>query len=124
MDRYPIAVVLGAAAIALLLLLVLPVRTFFRGLSSGVRIDFLQLVFMQLRKVSPKVIMNALIMATQGGLQITRNEVEAHYMAGGDVMAVIAAMITAEENGVALSFEKASKAQLAGEDLEPLTKRQ
>jgi uncharacterized protein YqfA (UPF0365 family) len=87
------------------------------ALLSGVRINFIQLFFMQLRKVPPALIVNAMVTATKAGLVVSRNELEAHYMAGGRVNSVIRAIISADKANIPLSFKEATAIDLAGRDV-------
>ena len=84
---------------------------------SGVNINFFQLFFMQLRKVPPTVIVNGMITATKAGLNLTRNDLEAHYLAGGRVVTVIKALISADKANIPLSFKEATAIDLAGRDV-------
>lgn len=84
---------------------------------SGVDINFFQLFFMQLRKVPPSVIVNAMVTATKAGLSITRNELEAHYLAGGRVNAVVKALVSADKANIPLTFKEATAIDLAGRDI-------
>jgi len=60
----------------------IPVGLWFTALLSGVRISLLQLVFMRWRKVPPQVIVRSMISSTKAGLNLGRNDLEAHYLAG------------------------------------------
>lgn len=84
---------------------------------SGVNINFFQLFFMQLRKVPPSVIVNAMVTATKAGLSITRDELEAHYLAGGRVNSVVKALISADKASIPLTFKEATAIDLAGRDV-------
>ena len=72
---------------------------------------------MRIRKVPPGVIVNSLITATKAGLKVTTNELETHYLAGGDVPNVIRALISAEKANISLSFKQATAINLAGRDV-------
>jgi len=84
---------------------------------SNVNISLFQLFFMQLRRVPPGVIVNALITATKAGLTIGHNELEAHYLAGGKVNAVTNALISADKANIPLTFKEATAIDLAGRDV-------
>jgi uncharacterized protein YqfA (UPF0365 family) len=84
---------------------------------SGVNINFFQLFFMQLRKVPPAVIVNAMVTATKAGLSISRNDLEAHFLAGGRVNTVINALISADKANIPLTFKEATAIDLAGRDV-------
>ena len=85
---------------------------------SGVRISLMQLFLMRIRKVPPSIIVNALIEAHKAGLSnITRDELEAHYLAGGHVVRVVHALVSAAKANIDLSFKTATGIYLAGRDV-------
>ena len=114
-----IYIAIGAGALFLLwfLFYLIPVGLWFTALLSGVRVSLLQLVFMRWRKVPPKVIVGAMINATKAGLTVNRNELEAHYLAGGNVKRVIDALISADKANIALGFQMATAIDLAGRNV-------
>ncbi|NMM48830.1 flotillin-like protein FloA [Marinigracilibium pacificum] len=87
------------------------------ALLSKVYINLFQLFFMRLRKVPPSVIVNAMITSSKAGLSITRDELEAHYLAGGNVPQVTNALISADKANIALDFQQAAAIDLAGRDV-------
>jgi len=95
----------------------IPVGLWFTALLSGVRISLIQLVFMRWRKVPPSVIVTAMINATKAGLHLTRDDLEAHYLAGGRVKNVVNALISAEKANIALDFKAATAIDLAGREV-------
>lgn len=85
---------------------------------SGVRISLVQLFLMRIRNVPPYVIVPAMIEAHKAGLStITRDELEAHYMAGGHVEKVVHALVSASKANIDLSFQMATGIDLAGRDV-------
>lgn len=113
--------VVGIAIAAIFLLWLLfyfiPVGLWFTALLSGVRISLLQLIFMRWRKVPPKVIVQSLISSTKAGLSLNRNDLEAHYLAGGNVQGVVNALISADKANMSLDFKTATAIDLAGRDV-------
>jgi len=95
----------------------IPVGLWFSALVSGVRISLLQLVLMRWRKIPPAIIVNSLIAATKAGLKLNRNELEAHYLAGGRIKSVISALISADKANMDLDFKLATAIDLAGRDV-------
>ncbi|BAG83651.1 flotillin-like protein FloA [Candidatus Azobacteroides pseudotrichonymphae] len=86
--------------------------------ASGVDISLLQLFLMRLRKVPAPVIVNAMVEAHKAGLKnITRDQLEAHYLAGGHVERVVHALVSAEKASIALTFQMATAIDLAGRDV-------
>lgn len=94
-----------------------PVGLWISAVASGVKISIFNLIGMKLRRVKPSKIVLALIKSTKAGLALKVNQLEAHYLAGGDVDSVVNALIAAQRAGMALSFEKASAIDLAGRDV-------
>lgn len=109
--------------LAVILLLVLgffifvPVGLWISAIASGVKISILQLVGMRLRRVAPAKIVLPMIKATKAGIPAKVNQLEAHYLAGGNVDNVINALIAAQRAEIALTFEKASAIDLAGRNV-------
>ena len=95
----------------------IPVGLWFSALVSGVRISLLQLVLMRWRKIPPSVIVNSLIAATKAGLKLNRNDMEAHYLAGGHLRRVVNALISADKANMDLGFKAATAIDLAGRDV-------
>jgi len=95
----------------------IPVGLWFSALVSGVRISLLQLVLMRWRNIKPPIIVNSLIAATKAGLKLNRNDLEAHYLAGGKVQEVVNALISADKANMDLDFKTATAIDLAGRDV-------
>ncbi len=119
MENVYVVIATGIGAIFLLWLLFyfIPVGLWFTALVSGVRISLLQLVLMRWRKVPPGSIVNSLIAATKAGLDLNRDDLEAHFLAGGHVQGVVNALISAEKANIALDFKTATAIDLAGRDV-------
>ncbi len=98
-------------------------KLWFQAYMSSADVSLLSLVGMGFRKVRPQTIVTAKIMAAQAGLNINRRtgintqKLEAHYLAGGDVMKVINAIIAAQRAGIDLDFDRATAIDLAGRDV-------
>lgn len=103
--------------LALVFVTVIPVGMWISAVASGVRISIFSLVGMKLRRVKPVKIVSPLIKATKAGIKVTTNQLEAHYLAGGNVDSVVNALIAAERASMDLSFEQASAIDLAGRDV-------
>ena len=85
---------------------------------SGVNISLMQLFLMRIRKVPPYVITQAMIEAHKAGLKsLTRDELEAHYLAGGHVEKVVHALVSASKANIELTFQMATAIDLAGRDV-------
>jgi uncharacterized protein YqfA (UPF0365 family) len=95
----------------------IPLRLWIAALAAGVKLSLFSLVGMRLRKVDPNVIVPSLIMLHKAGLETAINQMEAHYLAGGNVLNVIKALISADKADIALNFERAAAIDLAGRDV-------
>ena len=94
-----------------------PVTLWFQALISGVRISLIQLVLMRWRGVSPNTIVMAMVTGTKAGLKLYDNELEAHYLAKGNVTKVVNALISADKANIFLDFKMAAAIDLAGRDV-------
>ena len=110
-------VVVAAVIVFFLLMYFVPVNLWITAVFSGVKISILDLILMRLRKVPPSIVVNALINGTKAGLSITSNEIETHYLAGGNVFNVIKALISADKANIPLTFKTATAIDLAGRDV-------
>jgi len=113
----PILIIVGAIIAFFVLLYLLPVNLWFTAQLSGVRINLLNLLLMRLRKVPPSLVTNAMITSTKAGLDITSNEIETHFLAGGNANNVIKALISADKANIPLDFKLATAIDLAGRDV-------
>ncbi len=94
-----------------------PVNLWITAIFSNVKVGLLELVGMRIRKVPPSVIVNSLITATKAGLNLSTNDLETHFLAGGNVPNVIRALISADKANINLSFKQATAIDLAGRDV-------
>lgn len=119
MDGLGLYFVLMIAALLVLWLLFyfVPVGMWFSALLSGVKVPLIQLVFMRWRKVPPSVIVKALINSTKAGLVLSRDQLEAHFLAGGNVINVVNALISADKANIPLDFKMATAIDLAGRNV-------
>lgn len=123
-----ILLVVGGIILFFIFLYFVPVNLWITAIFSGVRVGLLELVFMRIRKVPPSIVVNSLITATKAGLmtqdeeggtkrQLKTQELEAHYLAGGNVPQVIRALISADKANIELTFKQATAIDLAGRDV-------
>ncbi|EKB56791.1 flotillin-like protein FloA [Falseniella ignava] len=95
-----------------------PLGLWITALSSGLRVGVGTLFAMRLRRVSPSAIVEPMIRAHKAGIRgLTLNDLESHYMAGGDVNQVVNSLITAQRANIELDFKKAAAIDLAGRDV-------
>jgi uncharacterized protein YqfA (UPF0365 family) len=113
-------------AVALLILVVvalgvvlylIPVRLWIAAFASGAYVSLFTLVGMRLRRVPPGTIVTARISAVKAGLDIPVNDLEAHFLAGGNVVNVVHAMISADKANIVMPFKRAAAIDLAGRDV-------
>ena len=107
---------LGLAGVASFFYFV-PVGLWFQALVSGVRISLIQLIIMRFRKVPPGSIVGALIEGAKAGIPLSRNALEAHYLAGGRIEQVVHALVSAGKAKIELNFDQATAIDLAGRDV-------
>ncbi|MBQ2367479.1 MAG: flotillin-like protein FloA [Bacteroidaceae bacterium] len=116
-------VVIGLSAVAVIVVLSIffhyvPFVLWLSAKVSGVQISLLQLFLMRIRNVPPHAIVQAMIEAHKAGLNdITRDGLEAHYLAGGHVAKVVHALVSASKANIELTFQMATAIDLAGRDV-------
>ncbi|MDO5665706.1 MAG: flotillin-like protein FloA [Bacteroidia bacterium] len=113
--------IIGIALIVIFVLIFFHYVPFFlwiNALSANVRISLVQLFLMRLRRVPPHTIVYAMIEAHKAGLKnVTRDNLEAHYLAGGHVEQVVHALVSASKANIELPFQMATAIDLAGRDV-------
>jgi uncharacterized protein YqfA (UPF0365 family) len=121
MDKTPIIivaiVVVGILGLIILVTFLAFFRLWLRAWLSGAGVSIFSLVGMTLRKVNPAVIVDSRIMAVKAGLEISTNDLETHYLAGGNVVRVVQALIAANKANIDLDFQRSTAIDLAGRDL-------
>ena len=111
-------ILVAIVVVALIILLwFFPVALWFQAILSGVHISLIQLLLMRWRGVNPKTIVMGMITGTKAGLSLKANELEAHYLAKGNVTKVIMALISANKANIPIDFKMASAIDLAGRDV-------
>lgn len=111
-------IIIGLIVIALIILFTLvPVALWISALAAGVKVSLLTLIGMRLRRVVPSRVINPLIKAYKAGLDVTTNQLESHYLAGGNVDRVVNALIAAHRANIKLPFERGAAIDLAGRNV-------
>lgn len=95
----------------------IPLGLWFQAILTSVRVSLIQLILMRWRKVPPTVIVNAMINSKKAGLDLSPDQLEAHYLAGGHVQKVVNALISADKANIPLDFKAATAIDLAGRDV-------
>jgi len=113
-----IMIIIGVILFLILFTYYVPIGLYITAYFSGVKLKiFKDLVGMRLRKVSPIIIVRSQISATKAGIILDTSMLEAHYLAGGNVVNVVNALISASKADLPLSFEKAAAIDLAGRNV-------
>ncbi|MDF1524430.1 MAG: flotillin-like protein FloA [Trueperaceae bacterium] len=114
----PLLFLAGAIVLFFLVLFtVIPVGLWVSAVAAGVKVSLLSLVAMRLRRVPPHRIILPLIKADKAGIDVTQDQLEAHFLAGGNVDRVVDALIAADKARIALPFDRAAAIDLAGRDV-------
>jgi uncharacterized protein YqfA (UPF0365 family) len=118
MDGLSLVLIIIAAIVAFFTFLYfIPLNLWITARFSGVKVGLLELVFMRIRKVPPRIVVDSLITATKAGLEVSSSDLETHYLAGGNVPSVIKALISADKANIRLTFKQTTAIDLAGRDV-------
>ena len=118
MSQIILISILGMIGLLIVLFFVfVPVGLWVSSMAANVKISIFTMVGMRLRRVRPARIVLPLIKARKAGLDLGVNQLEAHYLAGGNVDNVVNALIASERAGIELKFEKAAAIDLAGRNV-------
>lgn len=120
MDASTVSILIIAALVVIAIIILftfVPVMLWISALSSGVRISIFTLIGMRLRRVIPRRVIEPLIKATKAGLDLHTNQLESHYLAGGNVDRVVNALIAAHRANIDLTFQRAAAIDLAGRNV-------
>lgn len=101
----------------LLVFWLLPIPLWLSARFANVQISLIQLLFMRFRRVPPAAIVNAMVMAHKAGINVQRDLLEAHFLAGGNILKVVRALISADKANLGLDFNAATAIDLAGRDV-------
>lgn len=113
----PIIIIAVILIVVAVLFTFIPVMLWISALAAGVKVGIFTLVGMRLRRVIPSRVINPLIKAHKAGLSVNTNQLESHYLAGGNVDRVVNALIAAQRANIELSFERTAAIDLAGRDV-------
>ena len=104
--------------LAIVFLYFFPINLWITAVFSGVRINILELALMRFRKVPPGLMVESQIIAAKAGITgVTTNQLETHYLAGGNVKSVIKSLIMADKANIDLDYKQATAIDLAGRDV-------
>ena len=118
MHTFLIGFLIFVVVIALYLFVVfIPVRHWIAAVFANVDISIFSLIGMRLRRVPPRVIVDAMIQAHKAGIKVTSDILEAHFLAGGNIIRVVNALVAADKANMNLSVQRATAIDLAGRDV-------
>jgi len=112
-----VAVAIGLFALLFLILAGSYIALWLQAALSNARVSFPEIIGMRLRRADPRTIILAYIQAVRVGLGLSTRQLEAHFLAGGNVGRVVNAMIAARRGEIDLPFDKACAIDLAGRDV-------
>jgi len=112
-----VGTILLASVVLGFLLYFIPVQLWIAAWSSGAPVGLFTLIAMRLRRVPPSVVITSRISAVKAGLDVALNDLEAHYLAGGNVQKTVNALISADKAGILMTFKRAAAIDLAGRDV-------
>ncbi len=104
-------------AFLVIILYLVPLPLWIAAWASGAYVGLITLIAMRLRRVPPGTIVTARISSVKAGIYIPLNDLEAHFLAGGDVVRVVNAMISADKANIPLTFKRAAAIDLAGRNV-------
>ncbi|MFH2057417.1 MAG: flotillin-like protein FloA [Pseudomonadota bacterium] len=110
-------IVAGVIGLVVFVFILSYLQLWLQALVSGAKVGLANIIFMRLRKVPAKLIVESKIMAVKAGIQIPTDSLESHYLAGGNVSRVVQALIAADKANIELAFNRAVAIDLAGRDV-------
>jgi len=114
---FTVIVIIAVVSLISVFLTFVPLGLWVSSLAANVKVSIFNLIGMRLRRVVPSKIVIPLIKSTKAGMGLNVNQLEAHYLAGGNVDNVVNALIAAHRADIDLQFEKAAAIDLAGRDV-------
>ncbi|MBD8003612.1 flotillin-like protein FloA [Bacillus norwichensis] len=112
-----LVIIVIAIIVVSVLITFVPIGLWISALAAGVKVGIFTLIGMRLRRVIPRRVVEPLIKAHKAGLPVATNQLESHYLAGGNVDRVVNALIAAQRANIELTFERAAAIDLAGRDV-------
>ena len=112
-----LVIIVAIAVLAFVLIFMRLVGLWLSAILAGVRVSLLQMVLMRWRRVDPRAIVDNMVTAHKAGIPLTRDQLEAHYLAGGNIKRVVNALVSADKANIPLDFKSATAIDLAGRDV-------
>lgn len=110
-------IVVGVAVLVFFLIFMRLFGLWLSAQLAGVRISLLQMILMRWRRVDPRAIVDNMVTAHKAGIPLTRDQLEAHFLAGGNIKRVVNALVSADKANIPLDFKSATAIDLAGRDV-------
>ena len=110
-------IITAAIFVFILFSVIIPIPHWIAAIFSGVKVNLFSIVGMRLRRVPPIIILDAMIKSQKAGLTISSNDLEAHYLAGGDIDLVVDALVAADKANIELALKRATAIDLAGRNV-------
>src|SRR6056297_731451 len=117
MELFTILILIAVIIFVVLFFYFIPIGLWISATAAGVKVSFFNLIGMRLRRVAPSLIVGPMIKSYKAGMALSSDQLEAHYLAGGNVDRVVDALIAAHRAEIDLSFERAAAIDLAGRDV-------
>jgi len=114
---YILFIIAGIIGLVLFYFIFSYIALWLQALVSGAKVGLINIIFMRFRKVPPKLIVESKIMAVKAGIEIPTDDLESHFLAGGNVGRVVQALIAADKANIELVFNRAVAIDLAGRDV-------
>jgi uncharacterized protein YqfA (UPF0365 family) len=117
LEVYILPAIIGIVILVLFFFVSTSISLWIQALVSGAKVGLLNIIFMRFRKVPPKLVVQSKIMAVKAGINITTDEFESHFLAGGNISRVVQSLIAADKANIELDFNRAAAIDLAGRDV-------
>lgn len=116
-DILMIVIIAAAVLVIGVFIRYVPIGLWIRARASGVPLTIIMLIGMRLRRISPQLLVDALITSNKAGLDVSINQLERHFLAGGNIERVVKALISAQQAGISLNYDRTCAIDLAGRDV-------
>ena len=116
-QYYILTAVLTVVILILIFFVGSALSLWIQALVSGAHVGLVNIIFMRFRKVPPKLIVQSKIMGVKAGLDLSTDNLESHFLAGGNVSRVVQALIAADKASIELDFNRSAAIDLAGRDV-------
>lgn len=116
-QAFILPAIIGIVVLVLFFFISTSISLWIQALVSGAKVGLFNIVFMRFRKVPPKLVVQSKIMAVKAGINITTDEFESHFLAGGNISRVVQSLIAADKANIELDFNRSAAIDLAGRDV-------